>query len=183
MTTWMLIFGILTVATACGVVFSPKSLNSALFLVLTFFLIAAHYALIGADFIAVLQVLVYAGAIMVLVIFVIMLLGLKEEGEKKRFDVTAIGSFVVCASFAVLLFYMARHPEHFPPNLNQSAPQVSGSPEAVGERLFTKYLYPFEIVSLLLLGAIVGAVVLVYDPKRPLSKGRGLKAKQVEAKQ
>ncbi len=175
----MLLFGLLTVLAACGVVFSRKTLNSALWLVVTLFLFAVHYALIGADFIAALQVLVYAGAIMVLVIFVIMLLGLNESGESRNVSFSGFIGVCVSAAFVGLLIWMVRHPGVF--TLPDSTVPVSGSPQAVGYALFTRFLFPFEVTSLLLLAAIIGAVVLAYEPKRPLTQGRGLKAKRSEA--
>lgn len=178
MTVAMLIFGVLTVLAAAGVVFSQKSINSALCLVLTLFLIAVHYALLGADFVAVLQVMIYAGAIMVLVIFVIMLLGLNEKGEKGRLGLTAFLSALTAGVFIALLMYTTKFPSLLPEHVSSTAEKFSGSPQAVGAVLFTKFLYPFEIVSLLLLAAIIAAVVLTYEPKRALPQGRGLKAKQ-----
>ena len=179
----MAILGIFTVLSACGVIFSTKTLNSALCLVLTFFLIAGHYTLIHADFIAALQILVYAGAIMVLIVFVIMLLGLNEKVEKSRSLISLFLSIVFTAAFIGMLAYAVDNPGVFPVLNNLQTASVanfSGSPESVSAVLFSKFLYSFEIVSLLLLSAIVAAVVLAYDPKRELPKGRGLKAKRSE---
>jgi len=178
MTAAMLLFGLFTLLAACGVVFSRKTLHCALWLVVTLFLFAVHYALIGADFLAALQVLVYAGAIMVLVIFVIMLLGLNEQGEARDVNISGFVAVCVAGVFVGLLTWMVRHPGVFV--RPDSAITVSGTPQAVGYALFTKFLYPFEVTSLLLLAAIIGAVILAYEPKRPLPPGRGLKAKRSE---
>lgn len=178
MTVAMLIFGVLTVLAGAGVVFSQKTLNSALCLVLTLFLVAVHYALVGADFLAVLQVMVYAGAIMVLVIFVIMLLGLNEKGEKGRLGLSAFLSSLTAAVFIAILIYATKFPSILPEYISDKAEKFVGTPEVIGSVLFTKFLYPFEVVSLLLLAAIIAAVVLTYEPKRALPAGRGLKAKQ-----
>ena len=178
MTTAMFIFGVLTVLSACGVVFSVKSLHCALWLVVTLFLVAVHFALIGADFIAALQILVYAGAIMVLVIFVIMLLGLNEQGEPRRFDVSTYLAVVVTGTFVGLLMFMVKHPASFGAFPDLPSAPVAGDPASVGYVLFTRFLYPFEVTSVLLLAAIIGATVVAYEPKRPLPPGRGLKAKQ-----
>lgn len=181
MTIVMFLFGVLTVLAASGVVFSVKTLHSALFLVMTLFLIAVHYVLIGADFIAALQVLVYAGAIMVLVIFVIMLLGLNERGgEPARLDVAGYAAVVVTGSFVGLLLYMVKHPGLVGVIADAPGAPVSGSAHSIGHALFTQFLYPFEVTSLLLLAGIIGAVVLAYEPKRKLPSGRGLKAKRME---
>ncbi|MFN8389640.1 MAG: NADH-quinone oxidoreductase subunit J [Bdellovibrionota bacterium] len=181
MTAAMMIFGVLTVLSACGVVFSVKSLHSALWLVVTLFLVAVHFALVGADFLAALQVMVYAGAIMVLVIFVIMLLGLNEKGEPGRLNVRVLSAVAVTGVFIGMLFFMVQTPSLMPSlgaaSAVHSDQPIAGTPQAVGHVLFTKFLYPFEVTSLLLLGAIIGAVVLAFEPKRPLPQGRGLKAK------
>ena len=181
MTTAMLIFGVLTVMAACGVVFSVKTFHSALWLVATLFLIAIHFALLGADFLAALQIMVYAGAIMVLVLFVIMLLGLNEEVDPSRLNFTAYLSAAVTGAFLGVLLFIVRHPGWLGAQFPTAAVSgSSGSPAGVGYLLFTKYLYPFEITSLLLLAAIIGAVILAYEPKRALPPGRGLKAKRQE---
>jgi NADH-quinone oxidoreductase subunit J len=182
MTAAMIIFGALTVLSACGVVFSVKSLHSALWLVVTLFLVAVHFALVGADFLAALQIMVYAGAIMVLVIFVIMLLGLNEQADTSRLNFRAYAAVMVTGVFVGMLFFMVRTPGLLPSTgvaaMHQSDLPIAGTPDTVGKVLFTKFLYPFEVTSLLLLGAIIGAVVIAYEPKRSLPEGRGLKAKR-----
>jgi NADH-quinone oxidoreductase subunit J len=181
MTVAMLVLGILTVLSSLGVILSPKPLHSALFLVLTLFFVAAHYALMGADFIAAVQVLVYAGAIMVLVVFVIMLLGMRksEASVKSRLRYILPGLAAVCGFAGIYLG--VRH--GFSLSLYHSLPHssenvVSGSTEAIGVALFTRFFYPLQIVGLLLLAAVIGAIVLAQEPKRPLTAGRGLRAKQ-----
>ena len=183
MTAAMLIFGFLTVLAACGVIFARKPLNSALSLVLTLFMVAVHFALLGADFVATIQVMVYAGAIMVLVIFVIMLLGIGElrspRGERFGRVLAALGSGI----FVALLYLAVQYREilvvHLPVVKAIGEP-LSGAPvgntEEIGQALFSKFVYPFEIASVLLLAAIIGAVVLGLEAKRPLAKERGLKA-------
>lgn len=177
MAIWALIFGILTVISASGVIFARRPLNSALCLIATLFLVAVHYALLGAQFVATLQILVYAGAIMVLVIFVIMLLGLEEENTKVSSIVYLFFATAVTAIFIAVVVYASLN------FLDFSSPDVltaqfSGTVEEVGRILFVKMIYPFEIVSVLLLVAILGAVTLAQDKKRTLPKGRGLRAKQ-----
>jgi len=173
MTFWMALFGVLTILSATGVVFARAPLNSALWLIMTFFFIAAHYGILGADFLSVIQVMVYAGAIMVLVVFVIMLLG-SEAHTKERFGVSGVilGVSVAGALFGVLAYGIRRG---LPANFAAPAPVV-GDAETLGLSLYTDFLFPFEITSLLILGAIIGAVVLGIDPKRGLKAGRGLQA-------
>lgn len=180
MTIPMLIFGILLLVSAAGVVFAKKPLNSALCLVATLFFVAAHFALIGADFVAALQILIYAGAIMVLVIFVIMLLGVEKDEGRESFVYACFVSIFVGLFLALLVVGTS----HFSTPLQTSGLDLGASAAAkldtgakgVGAVLFTKYLYPFEVVSLLLLAAMIGAVVLASEKKRPLPAGRGLSA-------
>lgn len=177
----MFVFGIFTVLSSLGVVFSRKPLTSALYLVVTLFLVAVHFALLGAHFIAVIQIMVYAGAIMVLVIFVIMLLGAEPEGTKQRYGISTLFSVVVLGFFLYTVLSSVRSgfklevAEFIKP---QTELLTLGNTEAVGRLLYTKYLFPFELASLLLLAAIIGAVVLALDAKKALPPGRGLRAKQ-----
>ena len=184
MTAFMLIFGILTVLSALGVVLAPKTLHSALFLVLTLFLVAVHFALLDAGFLAALQVMVYAGAIMVLVVFVIMLLGLDEPVARKKIELSNyFGAFAAVSLGAILVWAglsSGSQLSSWQKAAGTGALPASGTAAEVGTLLFTKFLYPFEVTSLLLLVAIIGAVILAYDKKLPLPAGRGLKAKQKE---
>lgn len=179
MNFWMALFGILTIASAMGVVVSQAPLNSALWLVITFFMIAIHYGMLGADFLSAVQIMVYAGAIMVLVIFVIMLLGAEAHVQEGM----SIGSWIVGGIISLALFGGLVFAFSKPLPIVTSAPQTpDGSAAGLGSKLFSEFLFPFELTSLLILGAIVGAVVLGADRKRPLMAGRGLKAtrKKVE---
>lgn len=182
MTAAMLIFGLLTVLSACGVVLSRKPLNSALCLVVTLFLVAVHFALLGADFIAVIQVLVYAGAIMVLVIFVIMLLGIDVVSHPTvdRWGRLLAGAFTgVFAGVLIVAVQRGVSVAVYRASAEDELRAVSGeigTAAVVGQALFTRFIYPFEIASLLLLAGIVGAVVLALEAKRPLRKDRGLAA-------
>ena len=172
----MLIFGVLTIASAFGVVLSKRSLHSALCLVATMFFIAIHFALLRADFLAALQIMIYAGAIMVLVVFVIMLLGIDKLVDRHGFAFPRLLGFVLAAVFCGLVGYAATSQTVL--EVSQSAVGMSQAATAkgVGQLLLTDYLFAFQVIALLLLAAIVGAVVLAQDKQRPLAKGRGLKA-------
>ncbi|MCB0323529.1 MAG: NADH-quinone oxidoreductase subunit J [Bdellovibrionales bacterium] len=176
----MWIFGVLTVLSALGVVFAPRPLHSALWLVGTLFFLAVHFALMGADFIAALQVVVYAGAIMVLVVFVIMLLGLDEGPTQNQSRLTLYSGAIFCGLFLGLLLFAFTHQLSFPIGSGVSNGSV-GDPREVGRVLVTDFLYAFEVIALLLFAAIIGAVLLANDRKRPLMPGRGLKAVQGSA--
>jgi NADH-quinone oxidoreductase subunit J len=152
------IFGGIAVATAIGVVAFKNPISSAFSLVISFFAVAALYAMLSAHFLAVIQVLVYAGAIMVLFIFVIMLLNLQgSELAERGFSVPF--KLLVGAILAGILGLFVWVFKPFP----KAMPKVEesfGTVKAVGQILFTQYWFPFEYVSILLLVAIIGGIVL-----------------------
>ncbi len=136
---------------------------SALWLVVTLFSIAALFVLLDAQFIAVLQILVYAGAIMVLFLFVIMLLNLGRAGPSDIKGPLGLGSGVLLAGLMLVQLLATRPRGSAPastPSVMARAAAEQGMVPAVARPLFSVYLVPFEITSVLLLAAIVGAVVL-----------------------
>ena len=153
------IFAFLTLVFGFLVVLNPFSQNpvtSAMFLVLTIVSLAALFVLLHAYFLAAIQVLVYAGAVMVLFLFVIMLLDLRvEERRKIRFSAVVLGVLSVGAILAIYLQSLVHSTIGA-----QSAPAVEGGTLVLGQLLFRQYLLPFEIVSVLLLVAVVGVVLL-----------------------
>ena len=183
----IIITGLLTLISACGVVFSSKPLSCALSLVVTLFSVAVHFALLQAGFVAAIQVIVYAGAIMVLVIFVIMLLGQDESTFKqeirgvivKKRLFAALCTGLVCALLLLSIPYTDSF--QFKDKSSDFVPPEFGSTASIGKALFVDYVYLFEITSLLLLSAIIGAVVIAHPDKRPLQAGRGLRATRHEA--
>lgn len=143
---------------ACMVVFSKSPVHSVLYLILTFFCIAGHYLLLNAQFLALVHIIVYAGAIMVLFLFVIMLMNLNAETEPlksallKFVGVIAGGSLglVLIASLKGAADVVAKNPAN-----NQI-----GMIKALGLTLYKDYILPFEVASILFLIAMIGAVVL-----------------------
>ena len=147
-----LVCGFLTVANP----FSRNPVTSAMFLVLTMGALAGLFVLLHAFFIAAIQILVYAGAVMVLFLFVIMLLDLKEE-ERRRFNKFGIGAGVIAVGgIAAILMKTV----WFSGVGANKTPAIEGGTVALGRELFTNYLLPFEIVSVLLLVAMVGVILL-----------------------
>lgn len=141
-----------------GMILSKNQAYSALFLILAFICTGGLFGLLNAPFIAVVQIIIYAGAIMVLFIFVIMMIDIRKglSPEKKR--------WIVYPSLGIGLVFVAELVFVLSKGLGQSETKISesiGSPTSLGKILFTKYLYPFEITSLLIIAALVGAVVLV----------------------
>jgi NADH-quinone oxidoreductase subunit J len=154
------VLAIALVASALTVVLHPSPVKSAMALVMTLFLLAVVFVFLDAHMIAALQVIVYAGAIMVLFLFVIMLLNLSDDGAEVRqrgHALFRLGAWVgggVLAGELVALFLRVPFP---PP---ATPPAGYGGAEAVATTLFVDNLLPFELTSILLLVAVVGAVVL-----------------------
>ena len=162
--TFFWIFGVIAMAGGLLCITRKNPVASALWLVTTLFALAAMYVLLDAQFIAALQVLVYAGAIMVLFLFVIMLLNLGRPGPTDIKGPVGIG--ITALLGGTLLLQLRVLGQAAPPDAIQLPPgtmatlQQQGMVAAVAGPLFDAYLIPFEITSLLLLAAIVGAVVL-----------------------
>ena len=151
----------LAVVTALGMVLSRNAVYSALLLVVNFFCLAGFYVLLEAQFVAAVQVIVYAGAIMVLFLFVIMLLGVGIDeavqetikGQRPAAVLLTLGLLVeIVGALLAGLFYAE------PGSL--AAANQGGNVEAVGRILFTRYTFAFEIAGILLVVAAVGALVL-----------------------
>ena len=141
------------------VILQRNPVMSAISLIANFFCIALLYLLLKAQLLAVLQVVVYTGAIMVLVVFVIMLLNLGDEARlTEKFDIKKVVGVVLVTGFLLEMLYIFTTSSG-PLSHSPRAEQV-GTIEAMGSAMFTRFLLPFEVTSLLLLAAIVGAVVL-----------------------
>src|SRR5512139_987306 len=160
---WLIFLGVAftSIIASLLVITRKNPIHSALFLVLTFLCVAVLYLLLHSQFIAIIQVVVYAGAIAMLIVFVIMLLDLEVElrsGLRIYYSKLIGGFLAVLFLFGILYSVVAKAPTgkmgSYPPD------KVSANVKAVGEVLFTQYLFPFEIVSILLVAAIIGAVIL-----------------------
>ena len=167
------IFAGLTVLSALLVVANPFSRNpvtSALFLVTTMISISGLFVLLGAYFLAAVQILVYAGAVMVLFLFVIMLLDLREAARRElnlvslAMGIMAVGAlFLVYKSSIESTYGEASQQQEVAADTGQAAAKVVGSTRALGQALFSGengFILPFEIVSILLLVAMVGVILL-----------------------
>jgi len=163
--TFFWIFGVIAMASALVCITRRNPVASALWLVITLFALAAMFVLLDAQFIAALQVLVYAGAIMVLFLFVIMLLNLGRAGPPDmKGGFGKLVATLLAGGLALQLFTVAAlgPPEaiRMPPGSMEALQREEGLVAVVGRSLYGEYLVPFEITSLLLLAAIVGAVIL-----------------------
>ncbi|WP_300664702.1 NADH-quinone oxidoreductase subunit J [Fluviicola sp.] len=161
------ILGGLTIGTALMVVLSKHPVRSVLYLVLTFFLISANYVLMNAQFIAIVNIIVYAGAIMVLFLFVLMLLNLNKENEPKHSPLMTIGAAIAGGALFVVLVAAMRDAILAAPMIDENSHKV-GLVENLGQVLFTKYVLPFEVSSILFLAAMVGAVLLAKREKQTI---------------
>jgi len=146
-------------ASGIGVVVSKNAIYSALFLTFNLLLVAGIYAMLGAHFLAVAQIIVYAGAIMVLVIFVIMLLNLKEESGERSAGNMTYWFFAAATGVAFLLVIAPLLHEQFSYFIYPSE-GIEGNVQEFGKLLFVKYLFAFEFSAILLTAAVVGAVML-----------------------
>ena len=154
-----LIFAVVAVVCAINVVVQTHPISSALSLVGVMGSLAVLYLLLGAEFIAAAQVIVYAGAIMVLFVFVIMLLNAGAETKSGRsLMAQALGAPLLVALLGILALFVQRiFPHEFTTHFGGF---TGGTPKDIGHALFTTYLLPFEATSVLILIAIVGAIVL-----------------------
>jgi NADH-quinone oxidoreductase subunit J len=156
-------FAAIMVVSSLLMVLGKNPVHSALFLVLTFFCLAGVYLLLNAQFIAAVQVIVYAGAIMVLFLFVIMLLNLEQEvSSQSGHLLQKVSAVVLSLLLAVSLGSVMTSQVFTGQKGAYSIERVNavGNSEVIGRLLFTDFLLPFEITSVLLLAAMVGAVIL-----------------------
>lgn len=154
------ILAILCVGSVLGMIIFKNQAYNALFLILAFASLGGLFGLLDAPFIAVVQIIIYAGAIMILFIFVIMMVNVREgiPPEKKKWTLyLSLGLAVVLVIELIFAFKGAF-------SLTGGAMEKSG-PTELGRVLFTEYLYPFEITSILIIAALVGAIVLIKKEK------------------
>lgn len=153
---WVLSF--IAIFSGLAVIVSRNPVYSVLFLIVTFFAIAGHYILLNAQFLAVVHIIVYAGAIMVLFLFVIMMLNLNKDTEPQNVPWVKISAFVAGLIFLLVMVGALKGAEQIP--LAQPNDASIGLVKNLGKVLFTDFLVPFEISSVLFLAAMVGAVML-----------------------
>jgi NADH-quinone oxidoreductase subunit J len=163
MTIGFYIMGLIIIASAVGVVASKNPIHSALCLVANLLTVAGIFATLDAHFLATVQVIVYAGAIVVLVLFVLMLLNLKVEQPKRMGFATLFGAALTGVLFLALALPLLNEAfKVFP----EPSRVVVGSVENIGKVLFSTYVFPFEAASMLLMAAIIGAVMLARKTQR-----------------
>jgi len=172
--TFFLILAAIAVVSAFGVIFNKNVVHSALSLLVNFCVLAIFYFMLNAQFLAIVQILVYAGAIVVLFLFVVMLLG-AELGEKVSSWLTIRNAFLVALGLILLTVIGTAVFENSyvfqtagkMGDLTPAAVQEYGQTQMISRVLFTDYLLAFELASVLLLVGIVGVVWLARRPKEP----------------
>ena len=152
----------LAVLSALMVVFSRNPIYSVLYLVITFFCVGGHYLILSAEFLFAVHVIVYAGAIMVLFLYVIMLLNLNQETEPQKKTVYKLAAIISGGLLMLVMIAALKGAESA--QLVFGAHAEIGLVKNLGKMLFNEFLLPFEIVSVLLLAAMVGAVMLGKTP-------------------
>ncbi|KAB0667577.1 NADH-quinone oxidoreductase subunit J [Oryzomonas japonica] len=160
-TLFFLIITLVAIVSALLVVTCKNPINSALALVMTFFCLATYYVMLDAPFMAAVQVMVYAGAIMVLIVFTIMLLNIRVDATKRHSHKVVLGSIIGFFTLVNTAFIIMRSRVAMPNGpLTGEMIRQQGHTELIGREMFTTFLLPFEITSILLLVAIIGAVIL-----------------------
>ena len=153
-------FALVIAVSSMLVVALRNPIYSALSLLIMFFHVAGLYVTLHAEFLAAVQVIVYAGAILVLYLFVVMLLNLKQdERYHRQWRVAAAVAAVLVAETVMLTLFKGRTTPVMPP-VHDTAIEGLGNTEALGDVLYSTYLFPFEVASLILLVAMVGAIIL-----------------------
>ena len=164
-----LYFGTVIVLTAILVVALRKPVSSVIALLVMFFHIAGLFVTLHAEFLAAVQLIVYAGAILVLYLFVVMLLNVKEDDSYQQQFRLGIGLGLVALAEVVYIVSAAGLPEE--PVREPAASAAAGNTEMVGRALYTTYLFPFEVASLILLVAMIGAILMakkgIMGPETP----------------
>jgi NADH-quinone oxidoreductase subunit J len=160
-TLFFLIITLVAIVSAILVITCKNPINSALALVMTFFCLATYYVMLDAPFMAAVQVMVYAGAIMVLIVFTIMLLNIRVDATKKHSHKIVLGSIIGFFTLINTVYIILKSHVALPNGpLTGEMIRQQGHTELIGREMFTNFLLPFEITSILLLVAIVGAVIL-----------------------
>ena len=159
-------FAVVIATTAILVVALRNPVYSALSLLIMFFHVAGLYVTLHAEFLAAVQIIVYAGAILVLYLFVVMLLNVKQDDRYHH--QWRIASFICVPLLLELLVLLAHSRAAQPSRLPADAAEASDNTMAIGTTLFSTYLYPFEVASLILLVAMIGAIILA---KRDVPEG------------
>jgi NADH-quinone oxidoreductase subunit J len=179
------VFAPISVASAIAMLVMRNAVHSALFLIVNFFCLALFYLILGATFLFAVQIIVYAGAIMVLFLFVIMLLGVdRQEPLVERLRGQRVMAIVLGTGIAIELIvairagigFATKAPANFDETVNRG-----GNAEALARVLFREYFFPFEVTSVLLIVAAIAVVVLASRQRRAITRAEAAANRQREA--
>ena len=148
------------IISAVMVLISKNPIHSVLWLILVFFAISGHYILLNAQFLAIVNIIVYAGAIMVLFLFVIMLMNVKKDREPQKQHLVKFIGVIAGGSFLTLLIALVKQTSQLEGKTVLLKEGTIGLLHPLGKALFSDYVVPFEISSVLFLSAMVGAVII-----------------------
>lgn len=155
----------ITLSTAFLTIYSRNPIHSAIYLVICFFSIAGHYLLFNAQFLAIVHIIVYSGAIMILFLFTIMLMNLNKEDEVHKPRITRLGAIVVFCLLSVVLIAVFINSKTIVGNYDVTGEDFQ-SIKKLGKILLNEYMVPFEFASILLLVAMIGAVLISKKEKK-----------------
>lgn len=158
-----LILSVIAIGSALMTVLSKNPIHSAIYLLICFSSIAGHYLLLDAQFLFIVHIIVYSGAIMVLFLTTLMLLNLNEETEQHKPAMARLGALVAAIILGLVLVAAVSKTATLMP-MNNNTVDI-GSIKALGKVLMDEYFYPFEFISILLLSAMVGVVLLTKKEK------------------
>ncbi|MBL7800823.1 MAG: NADH-quinone oxidoreductase subunit J [Chitinophagales bacterium] len=158
-----LILSVIAIGSALMTVLSKNPIHSAIYLLICFSSIAGHYLLLNAQFLFIVHIIVYSGAIMVLFLTTLMLLNLNEETEQHKPAMARLGALVAAIILGLVLVAAVSKTATLMP-MNNNTVDI-GSIKALGKVLMDEYFYPFEFISILLLSAMVGVVLLTKKEK------------------
>jgi NADH-quinone oxidoreductase subunit J len=153
------VLSVVTLATAFLTIYSKNPIHSAIYLVISFFSIAGHYLLLNAQFLAIVHVIVYSGAIMILFLFTVMLMNLNKENEVHKPRVTRLGAIVMFCLMCLVLIAIFINSKPIVGEYVTTGEDYQ-SIKVLGKVLLNEYMVPFEFASVLLLVAMIGSVLL-----------------------
>ena len=162
-TTIQIVFSVLsliTLATAFLAIYSKKPMHNAIYLVICFSSISGHYLLLNAQFLAIVHLIVYIGAIMILMLFTIMLMNLNKENEVHKPRITRLGAIVTFCLMCMVLIAIFMNSKPIADDSYEVTGEDYQSIQVLGKLLLNEYMVPFEFASILLLVAMIGAVLL-----------------------
>ena len=154
------VLSIITLATAFLAIYSKKPMHNAIYLVICFTSISGHYLLLNAQFLAFVNLIVYVGAIMILMLFTIMLMNLNNENEVHKPRITRLGAIVVFCLMCLVLIAISMNSKPIADGSYEVTGEDYQSIKVLGKVLLNEYMVPLEFVSILLLVAMIGAVLL-----------------------